>query len=486
MSDYKFMLESHLTAEQSRALAVVQRHAADGGLSLFLSGGAMRDMLGGFPIRDLDFTLEGNAVKFARAIDKAKDAKIVSEDDSRKTVELLFASGVTASIGMSRVEKFGKPGAPPKVTPASIHEDLRGRDFTINSIALSLNKASHGLLLDPTNGQADLERRELRAVSNYTLYDDPGRILRMFRLKARMNLAIHERTLSQYANVREAELEARIPTDVLKRELEQIGTEVNCGEVMETLEKEGLLRLFSPALTGAKLNVAGFSKLQRARQTVPSGMGFRADYYRLFLFFLLEKLSPKDKASLVKNCHLSKADLNAAAKLAVTAKKFEKTLKAPKLKRPSLVYSTLSEGVGEEILFVLARSGERLVLDRVKNYFQKYLPMAQEVTDVEVIAETGLQPGNPKYAKAKATFISKRLDARPKKPSPEDEAPPVPSAPPILSRVGRPSGPFTRPAVPRPPAPAGVAPARPSPVSPARPTPTASSPTRAMAGKSAP
>ena len=471
MSDYKFMLESHLTAEQSRALAVVQRHAADTGSSLFLTGGAMRDMLGGFPIRDLDFTIEGNALKLARTLDKAKDAKILSEDDSRKTVELLFASGVTASIGMSRVEKFSKPGVSPKVTPASIHEDLRGRDFTINSIALSLNKASHGLLLDPTNGQADLERRELRTVSNYTLYDDPGRILRMFRLKARMSLTIHERTLAQYANVREAKLETKITTDILHRELEQIGTEANCGDVLEALEKEGLLKLFSPALTGAKMNIAGFTKLQKARQIVPFGMGFRADYYRLFLFFLMEKLSPKDKTVLIKNCHLSKVDLNNAAKLSVSAKKFEKILKAPKLKRPSLVYTTLSEGVGEEILFVLARSSERLVLDRVKNYFQKYLPMAQEVTDVEVTLETELEPTSPKFAKAKATMISKRLDARPKKLSPEEEAVPVqPSAPPILGRMGRPQSPVARPA---------------PPPSPARGATTAAAPIRATTGKPA-
>ena len=467
MSDYKFMLESHLTAEQSRALAVVQKHAADAGLSLFLTGGAMRDMLGGFPIRDLDFTIEGNPVKFARAIEKAKDATILREDDVRKNVELLFASGVTASVGMSRVEKYSKPGMNPKVTAASIHEDLRGRDFTINSIALSLNKASHGLLLDPTNGQADLERKELRAVSNYTLYDDPGRVLRMFRLKARLSLTIAERTLAQYTNVREAELETKIAAEFLKHELEQIGTETNCGDVLETLEKEGLLKLFSPALTGAKLNIAGFTKLQKARQTVPFGMGFRADYYRLFLFFLFEKLAPKDKAALIRKCSIAKVDVNNAAKLAVSAKKFEKALKAPKLKRPSLVYTTLSEGVGEEILFVLARSTERLVLDRVKNYFQKYLPMAQEVTDAEVTLETALEPASPKFAKAKATMISKRLDARPKKLTPEEEAaPPPPSAPPILSRAGRP--PLTRPSPP-----------------PRGPSPTPSSPTRAIVGKSA-
>lgn len=436
MSDYKFMLESHLTSEQSRALATVQRYAADAGLSLYLSGGAMRDMLGGFPIRDLDFTVEGNALKLARAIDKAKHATLTAEDDNRKSAELVFPGGVTASLGTSRAERYPKPGGPPKVTPAPIHEDLRGRDFTINAIALSLNKASLGLLLDPTNGQADLERRELRAVSNYTLYDDPTRILRMFRLKSRMALSIEERTLAQYTNVRAAELELKIPPATLRHELEQMGLEPNPGEVLETLEKEGLLKLFSPALSGAKLNLPGYAKLEKARQTVPFGMGFHADYYRLFLFFLFEKLSPKERGALIKTCTLPKAAVNAADKLAPAAKKLEKQLKSPKLKRPSLAYATLNSAVGEEVIFILARSTERLVIDRVKNYFQKYLPMAQEVTEADVLAAVpGLTPGSPKYAKAKETVIAKRLDARPKKVVPEEAVPPVPSAPPILSRA---------------------------------------------------
>ena len=81
MSDYKFMLESHLTAEQSRVLATVQRFASEAGLSVFLSGGAMRDMMGGFPIRDLDFTIEGNALKLAKSIEKAKAATVVFEEE---------------------------------------------------------------------------------------------------------------------------------------------------------------------------------------------------------------------------------------------------------------------------------------------------------------------------------------------------------------------------------------------------------------------
>ncbi len=67
MSDYMFMLDSHLSGEQSRALAQVREAAEQANLNLFLTGGAMRDMMGGFAIRDLDFTAEGAGVKFAKA-----------------------------------------------------------------------------------------------------------------------------------------------------------------------------------------------------------------------------------------------------------------------------------------------------------------------------------------------------------------------------------------------------------------------------------
>jgi tRNA nucleotidyltransferase/poly(A) polymerase len=434
MSDYKFMLESHLSAEQNRALTAVQNAAADVGLSLFLTGGAMRDMLGGFPIRDLDFTVEGNALKFVKTLEKLPDVRVVSVDDNRKSAELIFPGPVTVEIAMARQEKYAKPASKPKVTPATIHEDLRCRDFTINAMALSLNKASLGLLLDPTNGQADLERRELRIVSNYALYDDPGRVLRMIRLKVRMGFTLEERTQNQLANVREAELLDKIPTEVLHKELLQMAQEMNPGQVLEALEQEGLLKLFSPALTGPKLNSAGFAKLQKARQQVPFGTAFQADMFALFLDVLLEKLVPKERAGLLKNCAITKADLKVYDKLQANAKKLERALKSAKLKKPSLIYQALRDVPGEEVLYVLAHSAERLVVDRIKNYLQKYLQMAEEVTAAEIEAE-GLKPGTPKFEKRKQELIAKKLDARPKKVVVEEPPPPAPA--PILGRAPR-------------------------------------------------
>src|SRR5690242_3239178 len=227
MSDYMYMLESHLSPDQNRVVEDVQAAAGTANVNVFLTGGAMRDMLAGFRIRDLDFVVEGNALKVAKAICDRTGAKAVHTDDTRKTAELVFASGVTAQIAMSRQEKYGRTGGKPSVSPATIQEDLRGRDFTCNAIALSLNRASRGLLLDPMNGLADIERRELRAVTTYGFYDDPSRLLRLIRFKVRLEFAIEERTQMQVANAREAEVEKQIPPRVLAEELKRISMEDN-------------------------------------------------------------------------------------------------------------------------------------------------------------------------------------------------------------------------------------------------------------------
>src|SRR5690349_8002719 len=146
MSDYIYILESHLNPDQNRVVEHVQAAATEAGVNLFLTGGAMRDMLAGYAIRDLDFVVEGNALKIAQAVAENAQAETLSVDSHRKAVELRFPGGGTAQISMSRQEKHGKPGSRTQVTPATIQEDLRGRDFTCNAIALSLSRASRGLL----------------------------------------------------------------------------------------------------------------------------------------------------------------------------------------------------------------------------------------------------------------------------------------------------------------------------------------------------
>lgn len=437
MSDYIFMLESHLTTSQFQLVNAVQAAAAEANLSVFLAGGAMRDVLGGYPVRDLDFVIEGSPKPFVKLLQKSMNGEIVSTDERKKSIEVLFPGNVTAEFAMAKVEKNGRAGSKPAVVPATIHEDLKGRDFTINAIALSLNKASRGLLLDPTNGLADLERRKIHTAYSQALYDDPSRILRMWRFSVRMNFPLSERTRSQYGNVKEAGLHLKISEEILGPELMRMAAEQNPAELLRILDEEKILPLFSPALTGAKVNLAGMQKLMKARTNIPFEIGFTANDASLFLFLLTQKFSPKEKAQLIKKMGIGKATVNGWQQLEAKSKKLEKEIKAPALKKASLVYKTLKDAPGEQLVFLLMNSNERIVQDRIKNHLQKLVGMAQEVTDQEVFEATKIAPGAPKFAKAKGDFIAKKLDSRPRKlPEPEPEpVPPPGKGGKILARI---------------------------------------------------
>ena len=110
----------------------------------------------------------------------------------------------------------------------------------------------------------------------------------MIRFRTRLGFTVDERTLSQYQNVREAKLETKIPYTALERELGQIALDPLAGDILKALEDENLIHLISPALSGPKLNLQGFQKLQKARQLLPSGINIPVDNYALFLSCFLK------------------------------------------------------------------------------------------------------------------------------------------------------------------------------------------------------
>src|SRR5437899_4825445 len=104
---------------------------------------------------------------------------------------------------MARSEHYDKPGKAPQMAPATIIEDLRRRDFTVNAMALSLNEGSRGLLMDPFNGAADIEAKLLRVLHNYAFLEDPSRLIRATRFAARFHWPMEERTQQRYDAAKE-------------------------------------------------------------------------------------------------------------------------------------------------------------------------------------------------------------------------------------------------------------------------------------------
>jgi len=429
MSDYMYLLESLVNQEQNRLLTEVQSVAAEAGVAIYLTGGAMRDMLGGFPITDLDFTFEEHApAKLAKLVSKRLPDAEFEENAVSKTVEIRMPGGATGSLRMAHIETPAKGGGAPKVKAAHLLDDLRHRDFTVNAIAISLAKASRGLIRDPMNGQSDLHNREIRLCYPAAFLDDPLRLLRTVRLRHRLNFQIEERTERYFNSAMESGAAAELGIADWRRELEMIADENQPSEILRELDTRHLL-----PVPGETLNLEGLAKFEKLRRMLPG----RGSYWPLFLHVLVEETKPKDRAKFASVFGLKPAELEEGKKLKPQVTKLATALKAPAVRRPSHIYNTINPAPSSVILYLLYESDQRLIQDRLRNYLEKYLPEAGEITDAQVEA-TGAKPGTAQFARARATLIAAKLN-EPPPPPPLPPAGPIgaSNAPSIPARISR-------------------------------------------------
>src|SRR5712664_2712908 len=129
MADYIYTMEIRLTPDQQRGVTLVQDIARAAGMNIYLTGGAVRDIISGFTIRDLDFTVQGNPLKLKKELERP-GAQTTAIDEDARTIFLQLPGNARAEIILVRTERFEKTGKPPVVTPATIHVFLKHREST--------------------------------------------------------------------------------------------------------------------------------------------------------------------------------------------------------------------------------------------------------------------------------------------------------------------------------------------------------------------
>src|SRR5947209_12197789 len=251
MPDYMFLLESRLSPEQRAVMLRVQELSAALGFNVYLTGGTVRDLVTGASLRDLDFTVEGNPSKIAHELEKG-GAKILHDDEKLRHVELLFAGDCEGSISAARDDHYVRPGTRPEVRWSTIMEDLRRRDFSLNAIAISLNPASRGLLLDPTNGLSDIERGEVRALTIHSFTNQPVRLLRVLRFAARMGFKLEQRTQEWLELAMERDLHHSITPEDAGGELRALTRGEQPSGKLKAWEEEWLMESVRRVLGGEK------------------------------------------------------------------------------------------------------------------------------------------------------------------------------------------------------------------------------------------
>ncbi len=357
MADYIYTMEIRLTPDQLKGVGLVQDVARAAGMNLYLTGGAIRDIISGFTIRDLDFTVQGNPLKLQKELEKA-GAKITAVEEDNRTIFISLPGNARAEISMARTERFEKTGKPPIVTPATIHEDLRRRDFTVNAMALSLNEGSRGLLLDPFNGVADIETKVIRILHNYSFLEDPSRLIRATRFAARFHWLLEERTQARYDAAKEGKYIDHILRSSIGHEIAALAHEDDPLHVVKMLEKEGWLKILHDHWTVAKVDTNGISPLMKTRQQMVD-MGYTPDAGPAVMYFLTSHFSDKDIADIQKL--IPRKDLVEAWRdIEDHAKELAKRLMGKEAATPSRTWQLLSSARPEMVLF-LGRDGQAAV-----------------------------------------------------------------------------------------------------------------------------
>jgi tRNA nucleotidyltransferase (CCA-adding enzyme) len=185
---------TRLSPSLQQLLQTSARIAETHGMGVYAVGGFVRDVLLGVSNEDVDLTVEGDGVAFARHLAAALDGTWKGPS-AFGTAVVIAHDGHKIDVATARRETYKHPAALPTVVPGSLRDDLFRRDFSINTLAFALNGPEAFSLIDWYGGGADLAEGVIRVLHNRSFRDDPTRIFRAIRLEQRFGFVLHRHTL---------------------------------------------------------------------------------------------------------------------------------------------------------------------------------------------------------------------------------------------------------------------------------------------------
>lgn len=238
-------------------LGAVESASAAEGVSTYLVGGAVRDLLLGLPLADLDIVVIGDATAVAHRVALGTGARLTPHEPFN-TAALTWPDGLRLDMTSARREVYPSPGALPVVSPGDLDDDIRRRDFTVNAMAAAIGDGRLGPVIDPLHGMADLEQGLIRVIHPRSFQDDPTRLLRAVRYEQRLSALVRPRgrqfaleALTARAVAAAVASDAMSTVSVERRvaEFRRLVLEPDACAMLERLVALRLLRGVHPALT---------------------------------------------------------------------------------------------------------------------------------------------------------------------------------------------------------------------------------------------
>ncbi|MCH2514983.1 MAG: hypothetical protein MK134_05360 [Dehalococcoidia bacterium] len=231
----------NLCRELSETIAQVE--------SVYVVGGVVRDLILGREPVDADISVVGDAGAFSGALAGRLGAARPTESEFltfKITLGNTSEGATSIDVVTARAETYPEPAALPDVVPSSIKDDLERRDFTVNSMGISLSDSDWGNLVDPMNGLGDIMRKRIRVLHDASFIDDPTRLFRAVRYAVRLDFSIDSTTKSLIDD--SLGKVDRLSGARLRNEFELMLGEPKRVEILHEAEDLGLLAAISPGL----------------------------------------------------------------------------------------------------------------------------------------------------------------------------------------------------------------------------------------------
>lgn len=243
--------KNHIKALELPIFKIISQAATSLQIDAYVIGGFVRDYLlqRNEAITDIDIVAIGDGIELANKVAKALPKKTKVQIFKTYGTAMLLHNGISIEFVGARKESYQAESRNPQVTPGSLEDDQNRRDFTINALALSLNAANYGNLIDPFNGLNDLKNKRIVTPLDpkITFSDDPLRMLRAIRFSSQLHFKIDPICLNAITeNAQRIEI---ITNERIVEELNKILVSKKPSFGLKLLHDTGLLKLLLPELT---------------------------------------------------------------------------------------------------------------------------------------------------------------------------------------------------------------------------------------------
>lgn len=368
-------------------------HTADEmNMNVYLVGGCVRDMLRGEENLDIDVVVEGDGIVFAKKFAAVIDAKLTVH--KRFGTAHLMKNDMNMDIATSRTEYYEHPAALPRVETSSIKKDLYRRDFTINTLAVKLNKKDFGHLIDFFGGQRDIKDRIIRVLHNLSFVEDPTRAFRAARFSERFDFRISKHTESLIKLAVRMNIFEKLSGRRMMDELEQIFDEAEPVKTIKKLSDLGLLKAVHSELHyNRELGVLLRSVNHAITWFELSFPEEKIDKKNIYLMALAYRLQKNERQALITRLEIQQRTGADILKLIGLANEAVRFLRPSNILRS---YRLLSVRPVESVLFAMAVSEHKEFKKTATKYLLelRYIKPAIKGDDLKRL---GINPG-PLYS----------------------------------------------------------------------------------------